>query len=161
MKRKIPTTPLELVPARELTETDMVRGATNHPSLASDSVMLGDREFKILDLEYDPYVRFLAYLQPLMEVILSRVSAMQGVVLPKESGISAASLVTYCAESLPEMARIVCQSTDPAITVEEVKRLGKNPFKLASVVLAQVNQNKMIKDFSDFFQLVLPLMKQK
>jgi hypothetical protein len=146
-----------------LTEKDKVRGMTNDPSLSENTITLGTgefkRDFKILDLEYDDYVTFLSYLQPLMEVALGKLASFQGIAIPQTSEINAASLLAYCANDLPEMVRIVCKGTDPDITTTEIKKLVKNPFKMASIVLEQINHNKMIKDFSDFFMLILPLIK--
>lgn len=143
----------------ELTQKEIVRAATNDPVLSEVKVKLGDREFPILDLPYDDYIKFLAHLQPLMEVFLGKIGAIQGVEMPVASSLNAASLVAYCAADLPEMVQIIIAQSDPTVTAEEVKRQGKNPFKLAAIVLEQIQQNRMIADFSDFFLQVLPLMK--
>jgi hypothetical protein len=143
----------------ELTQKEIVRAATNDAALAEVKVKLGDKEFPILDLPYDDYIKFLAHLQPLMEVFIGKIGSIQGVEMPAASSLNAASLVAYCAADLPEMVQIVVGQSDPTITIEEVKRQGKNPFKLATIVLEQIQQNRMIADFSDFFVQILPLMK--
>jgi hypothetical protein len=139
----------------QLSEKEIARAVSNDPALSEVSFELGDRTFKIVDLAYDDYLAFLAELQPLVE-------AMFGSVMSSGSSLgelSAQSILKYCGRSLPEMVRIVCRQTDPDITTDEVKRLAKSPFKLAWVVLKQVEQNNMVKEFADFFGSIVPLVQ--
>jgi len=141
-----------------LTEAEKVRAAVNDPA---DQFTLGGRAFKIVDLTYDDYLRFIVLLEPLIKGLVAKVGAVSNVKIPgmelDSSSLSASGIVTYCGESLPEMVRIICSQTEPDITVAEVKLLGKNPFNLAKVVMRQVAQNGIIKDFTDFFGQILPL----
>jgi len=110
-----------------------------------------------VDLPYDSYLKFLALLQPLFQAFASRFTGKTG--LSFGASMAPVELVTTCAEVLPELACIVCEQTDPLITVEEVKKLG-NPLKLASLVVTQIKFNRMIQDIADFFVQILPLMEK-
>jgi hypothetical protein len=144
---------------KTLTEREVIRAATNDPSLSDRTVTLGGRTFKVVDLEYDNYLKFLALLQPLLESVASKVASMRGITIENSSGtMNVSGMISYCGQSLPEMVRIVLSATEPDITIEEVKQLGKTPFKMAEIVLAQVDQNNIIKDISDFFAQSLRLL---
>jgi len=135
---------------------------TNDAALSERSFDLGGREFKVVDLAYDDYVKFLALLQPLLESVATKIAAYKGLVPTADAAdtpITAAGVLKYCVKELPELVCIVCRATDPTVTVDEVKALGKNPFKLAGVVLTQIDHNKIIKDIGDFFVQMLPLLK--
>lgn len=147
----------------ELTNADLGRAMLNLPA---DEFMLGDRIFQIVDLPYDDYTMFLGYIAPLIENICKRIvlSKSGGVELPDgikldASTFGAFDLLQICGKSLPEMAQIVCKQTDPDITVADVKRLAKKPLPLADVVLKQIVQNGMIKDFKDFFGQMISMLK--
>jgi len=139
------------------TKLEIVRAATNAPELSTRTVPLGDREFKVVDLEYDDYLLFMAQLQPLLEGLLGNLPGVRGLGL--SSVLSPTDIMRYCGKSLVDMAVIVCKQTDPSVTAEEVKRLAKSPFKLVTVVMAQIEQNNIIGELKDFFNLVLPLLK--
>ena len=143
----------------ELTQVEINQAATNDPFLANVKVTIGDRTFPILDLEYDDYVLFLSHLQPLIKGVFGKLASLSNMSNLDVDQINGASLIEYCADALPEMVRIVCKQSDPTITADEVKKLAKNPCKMASIVLEQVQQNRMISDFTDFFVQILPLMK--
>ena len=140
-----------------LSKLSIVRAATNDPALSERKIVLGDRTFPIVDLAYDHYILFLAQLQPLLVGILGSIPGIK--TLGLTSTVTPTALIAYCGASLPEMARIVCAQTDPEITVVEVKLLGKTPFKLAELVLAQIEQNHIINDIRDFFVQLAPLLK--
>lgn len=140
-----------------LSQIDVVRAATNDPLLSDRKVRLGEREFTVVDLEYDAYLEFMAYMKPLLECALSAIPGVAGAGVSEL--LTPASLVSYCSKELPQMARLVCAQTDPDITVADVKRLGKTPFALAMVVLAQIEQNDMIRVVKDFFVQTAPLLK--
>jgi len=146
----------ELVPDQpSLSQEDLVRAATNSPSLAKNTVILGDRTFPIVDLPYDAFIRFLALLQPLLEVFASKIT---GGLTSSTGGFTASSIVTYLADSLPELALICVEQTDPTMTVQKVKEMGRTPFALANIVIKQIEANKIIGEISDFFVTLLPLL---
>lgn len=141
---------------KTLTQLEIVRAATNDPALAARTVKLGDREFPVLDLEYDDYMLFMAQVTPLLESLLGSLPGVRNLQLVDT--ITPSSIISFCGKSLPELARIVCSQSAPAITVAEVKKLGKTPFALALVVLAQIEQNQMITSVKDFFLRIAPLL---
>lgn len=149
----------ETVEAPALSSKEIVRAATNSPELSESKVKLGDREFTIVDLPYDDYLEFLSFLQPLLESLAGKMAgdALPGLI-PDTSSLNAGTLIKYCGTSLPRMVQIVLSQTDPKISVEEIKILGKNPFKLATIVLTQIEQNRIIGDISDFFVQILPFL---
>lgn len=143
-----------------LSQKEIVRAMTNDPALSERQVVLGDRTFTVVDLAYDDYCEFLALFQPLLEAIASKFAARKGIaVMEPETPLSVQGILKYCKRELPEMAALVCKATDASITATDVKALESSPLKLVTVVLAQVEQNKMIKDITDFFVQILPLVK--
>lgn len=141
----------------KLTERQIARAATNDPSLSEREFQLGDRTFPLVDLPYDDYVVFLGHLQPLMEAIAGRFSATQDLVSSEE--ITVSGLAKYCAKALPEMVTLMARQSDPTMTTDVVKQMGRSPFKLATIVMKQIEQNKVISDIADFFEQVLPVIK--
>lgn len=163
----VPVTPEIPLPPEEptLTHKQVVQGVLNAPALAEDEFALGGRTFKILDLEYDEYIEFTEYLRPLFSGIMSSLSAQAGHVLPDidlapAGGYTVDSVFQFCKKDLPRMACIVCGTNDKTITVEWVKKSAKTPFKLAAVVMQQVERNNIIGDFMSFFAQVLPTMQK-
>lgn len=140
-----------------LSKQEIVRAATNDPSLSQKIVLLGDREFPIVDLPYKDHILFLAKLQPLLEGLAAGVASTLKVPLPG-AGLTAAGLLKYCMESLPEMACIVCRQTDPTITPEYVMEKAKSPIQLATIVLKQIEHNNTLTELSDFFVQVIPMI---
>lgn len=143
-----------------LTDKEKIRAAVNLPA---DQFQLGDRVFEIKDLPYDDYITFVAYVSPLIDSLVSRIAANAPVAIPglQLSGttFSALSILTLCKDALPKMVCIMCRQTDPSITEDEVKKLAKRPVVLANAVIKQMQQNGIIKDFTDFFgQMVQDLM---
>ena len=148
---------------KELSSAEISRAFTNDPVLSTDDFQLGDRTFKVVDLGYDDYITFMTMLEPLLSALVGKISAKSGLKLPDiDLGtFTISGLTSYCKDSLPEMVRIICSQTDPTITIEEVKTLGKTPFKLAEIVIIQVNRNGIVKEFTAFFGQILRLMKAK
>lgn len=144
-----------------LNDREIIRAATNHPDLADDFIVLGTepntRTFPIVDLPYDDYTRFLVLLQPVIQLAAGKLASITGMQIT--SPINIMDVIKECADSLPELATIVCQQSDRTISIEDVKVLGKTPFKLAEVVIKQIERNRMIGDISDFFVQILPLMR--
>lgn len=141
-----------------LTPQDIARAIGNDAAQATRFIKLGERTFPVLDLEYDDYVTYMALMEPLLQAVVTAVASRVGVEFGSE--ISPQSIIKHCAKVLPEMVRLSCKASDPDITVEEVKRLGKTPFVLAAAALQQIVQNNMVKDFQDFFGQIAPLMKE-
>lgn len=145
----------------KLSKEEQIRAATNSPELSEETFQLGDQTFKIIDLPYDDYLQFVSLLSPLLDAFISKLTpaaSIPGINL--DSGkVTTAAVMKYCGTSLPEMVRIVCSQTDPAITVETVKAKGKNPFRLAGIVMLQISRNNIIGDFADFFAQIAPLLK--
>jgi hypothetical protein len=64
--------------SEKLTQKQIVRAVTNDPALSEDTVALGDTEIKIVDLDYDDYCKFVAHLQPLLELLTHTLSKAAG-----------------------------------------------------------------------------------
>lgn len=153
----------EIKPERPTLSTQAIhRAATNDPELSENTFTLGSkengtfREFKVVDLEYDDYLLFITKLAPLMKVLGSSILAAKG---GSSMSLDPSSLIEHCVHELPELAALVCRQTDPSVTADEVKKLAKTPFKLATIILRQIEQNKIVSEISDFFAQMLPLMK--
>lgn len=144
--------------APALSDTEVIRAATNDPALSERQIKLGDRTFTIVDLEYDDYLVFITKLAPLMKAFASGLLASKGIGSESPS-LDPLAIIEYCASDVPELALLVCSQTDKTITLKEVKKLGKNPFNLATVVLKQIEQNNMIGDITSFFAQILPLLR--
>lgn len=138
----------------------ITRAVTNDPMLSENIVTLGSEKIVILDLPYDDYITFLSLLKPFLHMFAGSLSTEFGLGSMATDNMTAANLLSYCADSLPEMAWIVVKQTRPELDIEDIKKLAKTPFKMAGIVVAQVNQNKMIQDIADFFGQILPLMKK-
>jgi hypothetical protein len=141
--------------------TDVSRAIVNSPVA---EFTLGDRTFRLVDLPYDDYLLFASHLTPLLEVVFGSLAGVMDVNVTPKTSITAASVIEYAGSSLPELVRIVCSQTDPDISIGEIKKMSlqgspKGPFKLAEIVLKQIEQNKIINDFASFFGQMLPLMK--
>jgi hypothetical protein len=152
-KTALPTEPT-------ITPENLTRAAVNLPA---DQFVLGDRTFYIKDLPYDSYIAFISYLTPLVEAVVSRMMGNSGVSIPgielQSNAFSASKVLSLCGKELPEMVRLICAQTEPSITIEEIKQLAKKPTVLVAVVLKQIDQNGIIKDFADFFVQVVAVMK--
>ena len=145
----------------KLSKEEQIQAAVNSPELSEQSFQLGDQTFKIIDLPYDDYLQFVSMLSPLLDAFISKLTpaaSIPGINL--DSGkVTSAALLKYCGTTLPEMVRIICSQTDPAITVETIKAKGKNPFRLAGIVMQQISRNNIIGDFADFFAQIAPLLR--
>ena|SRR5579859_7517890 len=137
----------------EITPIDIALAATNEPALSDDTFELGGVTYGVVYLKYKAQIKFLALLQPLMETVAGK---MAGV----DMGLAVTGLVKYCSDSLPELAAIVCQQTDPEMTAAKIIEMEDvTPFKLASIIVKQIKRNQMIQDVVSFFKQVLPLLK--
>lgn len=146
-----------------LSTTELAAAATNSPELSKDEFRLGEKTFKIVDLKYDSYVKFLTLFKPILSGIASGMASkgglpIPGIELPNEGQIFD-HLITFGLTDLPEMVRITCNQTDPTVTVEQVKEWGGDPFTLCAIVMKQIARNNMIARFASFFVQALPLMK--
>lgn len=157
---------VEETPAEpKLAEAEVIRAATNSPELSRTEFKLGDKTYKVIDLEYDDYLLFVSLLSPILDVFISKITSkpnisVPGINVPVEQ-VSVASIIKYSAQNLPEMVRLICKATTPDITVEEIKKQGRSPFKLATIVLLQIMQNNIIQDFADFFVQIAPLIRAR
>jgi len=145
---------------KENAKEEAVKAAINSPEMSDIKFTLGEKEFKVVDLPYDDYLKFLSYLTPMLEVFIGSLASTGGVrVMKPTSDINAGSIIKYCGESLPQIVCIVCNQTDPTVTTEDVKKWAKSPFVLCNIVLLQIEKNAIISDFASFFASVLPLLK--
>lgn len=144
------------------TKAETARAATNSPLLSPDKFKLGDVEFTIKDLSYDDYMEFITMLSPVIDTLFSKVAERNGVSIPgvqiNTSSISIKAIFDYCANDLPEMAHIVTRQSQPDLSVEEIKNLGKTPIMLAQIVMAQLKRNNVIAEMADFFRLLQPMI---
>jgi hypothetical protein len=144
----------------ELTDRELVRAATNNPLLSSNKVKLGEREFTLVDLPYDDLLAFLQLLEPLIQMLVGTIRSFSSDdKLGLIEGLSVTNVLKYCGKELPEMVQICLKQTDEDITVEEIKKLGKSPLKIAEIVRKQVEQNQLVEQVTDFFAQILPMMK--
>lgn len=146
----------------ELTPQQISEAATNNPALSPDEFKLGETTFKIVHLPYDDYVSFIAYLQPFLDAITSKMADKVKISVPGldiGKAIDGTLLIKFCGTSLPEMARLICKQTYPNITVDQIKKDAGTPFILANIVLQQVIKNGMLRDFASFFAQIAPLFK--
>jgi hypothetical protein len=157
-KKQSTETPTVETPS--LSPEQILRAATNDPALSKDTFTLGSKTFKVVDLKYDDYLKFITYLSPLLDAIAKSMLSMTGRVEESEEKFSTSTLFQYCGKELPEMARIVCAQTEPDITPDEVKELAGTPFKLIDVVWAQIVRNKMIDEIAAFFGRMAALLSQ-
>jgi hypothetical protein len=145
---------------KENAREEAVKAAVNSPELSDIKFTLGEKEFKVIDLSYDDYLKFITHLTPMLEIFIGSLASVGGVnVMTPNTEVNAASIIKYAGSSLPELVCIVCNQTDETITKEEVKKLAKSPFQLCSIVLQQIEKNKIISDFASFFKSVLPLIQ--
>lgn len=144
-------------PKKQVLPQDVTQAAVNSPILATIKFTLGSNEYPVLDLPYDDYVLFLTLLQPLLQAATGQLAKAAGLSAAADAA-SPTSLITHCAENLPELAHIVVRQSVPLITIGELKAQAKTPFKLADIVLKQIQQNNMISDIADFFVQILPYL---
>ncbi len=160
-----------------LTNEQKVAAATNNPVLAEYEFSLGDRAFKVVDLDYNFYIEFLSKLQPLLEAVMGKLAGNSGLSIPgvaSSAELSVSSIMLFCKGDLPEMVSIVCNMQEYAQANLEkrdvnknnlvdsawVRANGKNPFVLSNIVMSQVGKNNIIADFATFFvQTVLPIAR--
>lgn len=143
----------------QLTQKEKVFAATNDPSLATDQFTLGERSFPVLYLKYKAQLKFIAHLQPLLELVGGAIAggpAISGLELGTR--LNLASLMQYCAEDLPAMVALMCQQSDKEVTAEWVEDNCEGPVQLAGIVLKQVGRNRFVPQILDFFVQILPTL---
>lgn len=146
--------------AADLPEKEVLRAATNSPTLSEDSFLFAGKTYKIVDLSYDHYITFVSLLKPVLEGVFSHLApanVAQQLELPQKLDIY--KLIGYCADQLPELVRIVIAQTEPEVTLDFVKQNHKSPFNLATIVMKQIIRNGIIRDFTDFFAQAAPLLE--
>lgn len=149
-----------------LTKEKILSAASNDSTLSRNTFTLGDRTFPLKDLSYDQYNKFLLLIAPLADGLIGRIgdkvkSQELGIESLDISLFSVTDILSYCGNTLPDLALIAVQTSDPTMTIEQVKEMGKTPFKLAEIVMLQMVHNNTIKDFADFFARILPLFGKK
>lgn len=157
IKEKLPT----------LTDREKAFAATNEPSLSQSSFKLGDREFKVVFLKYNAQLAFMAHLQPLIQMMATRLTGNE-VTVPDinlgSDGFSVSTILKYCLNDLPEMVAIICRQTDETVTAAWVVDVAESPFDLIAIIMRQIDTNKMVEKIARFFvsmrPLLMPLMKQ-
>ena len=146
----------------ELTQEQIVGATLNTPELSQHSIDLNGRTFKIIDLEYDAYMKFTLYLKPLFVEILSKAKEAQaggqGTVAFSMTDINLDKIFGMFEDTLPQMALIVLLATEPTTTLSECKSICKTPFKMLELVLMQITKNNIIEDFTSFFPQLARLM---
>jgi hypothetical protein len=142
-----------------LNDRDKVFGATNDPTLATDQFMLGERTFPIIYLEFDDHLSFLTQMQPLLDMFVNTMKNNMSANFDLSEGLSITGLMKFCGKELPELARIICSQSDKTVTTEWIKKNARSPWVLASIVMKQIEQNRMVEDFSDFFKQILPILQ--
>jgi hypothetical protein len=154
-----------------LTRTEIVAAATNSPALSDTSFTFGEREFKLLHLDYDSYLLFMAYLQPMLEGIAGKFAKSQGISLPGlelpelDGATATSALMKFCKKDLPEMCCVVCnqqaikeKTPETMVDPQWVKDHAADPFELIGIVFKQINKNQMISRFAAFFAQILPMI---
>ena len=124
-------------------------------ALSEDEVVLGGRAFKLMHLKYDDYIAFMAYLKPVFGPLFEQFGLATG----EREVLDYAKIVALCQSNLPEMALLVLKQSTPEITIPEIKEICGTPFKMAELVLMQINKNNLIADFSSFFGLMTKMLK--
>jgi len=146
----------------ELTQEQIIAATTNDPDMSPFDIVLGDRTFKVVDLEYDNYMKFTMFLKPLFNEILSKARQAQdegkSAINFSLTDINLDKIFSMFETTLPAMTLIVLSATDPSITLDECKRLCKTPFRMLEVVLVQIEKNNIIQDFTSFFPQLTQLM---
>ncbi len=142
---------------KKLTSQQIAQAATNSPALADAYFDLGPKAYPILDLKYDDYIIFTSLLEPVLLGLVGKFSSSLG--MASAASDFSSELVKSLAKDLPQMVRLMCAQSDPSVTVEDVKAWAKSPFQLATLVVRQVERNNIVKDLTDFFFQILPLLK--
>jgi phage tail sheath gpL-like len=146
--------PIELVKKPELSQKDVALAATNDPSMSDIVATIGGKQYPIVYLPYKDQMLFLALLAPLLQSVAGRMAGI-------DSELTAAALLTSCAEVLPPLAAIVCRQSDPAVTAESIVEGETSPFELAGAVVKQLNRNNLVQQVAAFFQQIGPLLALK
>lgn len=153
VKEETPSTPV-------LTNTELLRAATNDPALSKTKFTLGDKTFTIMDFKYDDYMKFINYLSPLLDTFIrGMTNGALGLDGFAGASFTVQQIFQYCADELPQMALLVARQSDPEVTVDQLKELAGTPFNLAKLCLAQINHNKIIEAFGDFFVQMTQTLK--
>jgi hypothetical protein len=164
-----------------LTEEQVLSEAFAIPILGEGEFMFGGRKFQVVSLGYKQYLQFVSRLKPIIGLVASKLKntitdavnskvnvGIPGIALSALGDIDPAYLLNFCAEDLPQMVEIVCnmkplreEKLGELVTAQWVEDNAQSPFELINIVLAQVNKNKMIVQFADFFAQVLPIFLSK
>lgn len=110
-----------------------------------DIIPFGGKDFKLLSLKYEDYCEFLELMTPFLEPLFNS---------DPNTGVDIKSIVKMLNRNLPRMTFLMFHSQDANVTEEWIKENAGSPFELAGLVFKQMEKNKVIKDFADFFVLM-------
>jgi hypothetical protein len=149
----------ETAAAPALSITDIAKAARNEPngSFTLTNSHTGDtRTFDIKDLDYDSYIEFCDLARPIILAVSGAIDMapdptgeMKLQFTPR--GIDFDQLIKLAGTELPRMAWLCCKQSAPNISVAQVKALARRPHVMLEVVLKQIKQNEIVKEFADFF----------
>lgn len=114
------------------------------------------REFPIKDLDYKSYIAFCRVAKPIIEAAAGALKvgmddAGQVAVNFDPFGIDFEALMDLAEKDLPHMAWLCLKQSDPKLTVAKVEEMLPRPQLMLEIVLQQVKQNNLVKEFADFF----------
>jgi hypothetical protein len=134
---------------KEISKRESARALKNEPLGVYE---FGGREIPIHDLSYDDYIEFVELAAPIIEYVIG-VVGIEGFddALANPQSINLRELIRLAKDELPRMALLVCRQHDDTFLMEDVKELGKRPYDMLHLVLAQIKFNKMVQEFADFF----------
>lgn len=150
-----------------LTDTQIADAVRN--DYPDDSFALGHgderRVFPIKDLSYDSYIEFLKLARPVMDLLIGSLDVAmdekgEPTLTIRRESLDLDVLLDVAGTSLPRLAHLCCKQSDPRITVDEVKRLARRPMDLLDVVIKQVQHNKIVQEFADFFPRLVTSLSQ-
>jgi hypothetical protein len=148
-----------------LSSKEIARAVTNDPDLSEREFQFAGRTFKIVDLRYRDYMKFVALLEPLFDILRKKNGPAQdeglpGIDLTPANSMVFMDVVKYCGNDLPKLVQIIINQTEPEYTHEHVIDNAKSPMELAGIVMQQVAQNNMIQDVMTFFAHLLPTVNR-
>jgi hypothetical protein len=151
-----------------LDATTIGKAVRNEPSsefTLTNSHTKESKTFTIQDLDYDSYCEFCDLARP---IIASVAGAIDMGTSPtgemklqfNAAGINYETLIKLAGKELPRMAWLCCKQSDPRIKLEDVKRLARRPMVMLEIVLKQIKQNEIVKEFADFFPRIAGALQE-
>ena len=146
----------------DLSVSDLAKAARNegYDTFELKNPTTGEAQtFELKHLGYDDYLEFCSLVKPILTALSS------GLDMGDRGGefklqfnpmdINYDELIGLAGKQLPRMAWLCCKQSAPKITIDKVKQLGHRPQTLLTVVLKQIKHNDMVKEFADFFPLIV------